>query len=928
MGKGLLGPNGGSYGDKGGRDGSMAGRGGGWLAKCSIMSNEGLGGVRLVVCGCNSLRESKNGACFIHKACWQAFSMETYSASMVEMARAICFLENYNEVSNAYSLDRSGRKQATWNRDCPRDYRQDCLDKGKIEGVHDTFHVSNSKKCLADVNLHVPLDEVKVDDKLYFVEEPIEILDHGVKKLKRRWIPIVIVRWNSRRGPEFTWEREHEMKRKKRSRIRDFYDEKLHLNLVEHTSLDERADVDKYTTRFHKLARLVSRMVTLERKRIDRYIRGLASTIRRTTKTTPCQKFFHCCKGSPTRSKRHDEYFFFHRSFSIVIFNSDACCKSPYRLAPTEMQELSKKLKELQEKDYQELKKLTIKNRYPLPRIDELFDQLQGSWYFSKINLRSGYHQLRVREEDIPKTPFRRRYKHFEFTVMPFGLTNAPAVFMDLMNRVCRPYLDKFVILFIDDILIYSNSKEEHEVHLKLILALLKKEKLFGKFSKCEFWLQEVHFLGHVVNSEGIRVDPNKIEAVKNWKPPKTPTKIRSFLGLAGYYRRFIASFLKIAKPLTLLTQKNKKFEWGDEQENAFQTLKDMLCDAPILALPEGADDNYTTLDLDLGAVVFALKMWRHYLYERKSVIYTDHKSLQHIFDQKELNMRQRRWIELFSDYDCEICYHPGKANVVADALSRKEQVKPRRVRALSITIHSSIKAKILEAESEASKNTSTPTKMLKGLDKQLERKEDGGLYLAERIWVPVYGNLRTLLINEAHDTRYSVHPGADKMYYDLRGLYWWPKMKKDIAMYKALGTRLDLSIAYHLETDGQSERTIQTLEDMIRACAMDFGGNWDTHLPLVEFSYNNSYHSSIKCAPFEALYGRRLKVVRDRQKSYADKRREPLEFSVGDKVLLKVSPRKGVVRFGKRRKLSQGYVGPFEIVERIGPVAYRLRLP
>ncbi|GJS29127.1 putative reverse transcriptase domain-containing protein [Tanacetum coccineum] len=263
---------------------------------------------------------------------------------------------------------------------------------------------------------------------------------------------------------------------------------------------------------------------------------------------------------------------------------------------------------------YRELNKLTVKNRYPLPMIDDLFDQLQGSRYFSKIDIQSGYHQLRVREEDIPKTTFRT-----------------------------RSYLDKFVIVFIDDILIYSKYKEEHEVHLKLILELLEKEKLFGKFSKCEFWLQEVHFLGHVVNSEGIHVDPNKIEAVKNWNPPKTLTEIRSFLGLAGYYRRFIINFSKIAKPLTLLTQKDKKFEWGDEQENAFQTLKNMLCDAPILELPEGTDDfvvycdalnqgfgcvlmqrnkviayasrqlkihekNYTTHDLELGAVVFALK--------------------------------------------------------------------------------------------------------------------------------------------------------------------------------------------------------------------------------------------------------------------------------------------------------------------------------
>nr|GFB95089.1 putative reverse transcriptase domain-containing protein [Tanacetum cinerariifolium] len=210
--------------------------------------------------------------------------------------------------------------------------------------------------------------------------------------------------------------------------------------------------------------------------------------------------------------------------------------------------------------DYRELNKLTIKNRYPLPRIDDLFDQIQGACYFSKIDLRSGYHQLRVREEDIPKTAFRTRYGHFEFIVMPFGLTNAPAVFMDLMNRVCKPYLDKFVIVFIDDILIYSRSEEEHEAPLKTILDLLKREKLYAKFSKCEFWLKEVQFLGHVVNREGIHVDHSKVESVKKWKTPESPTKIRSFLGLAGYYRRFIENFSKIAKPLTQLTQKNKAY--------------------------------------------------------------------------------------------------------------------------------------------------------------------------------------------------------------------------------------------------------------------------------------------------------------------------------------------------------------------------------
>ncbi|GJV30567.1 putative nucleotidyltransferase, ribonuclease H [Tanacetum coccineum] len=461
-----------------------------------------------------------------------------------------------------------------------------------------------------------------------------------------------------------------------------------------------------------------------------------------------------------------------------LIPGATPVAKSPYRLAPSELEELSGQLKELQDKgfirpssspwgapvlfvkkkdgsfrmciDYRELNRLTVKNRYPLPRIDDLFDQLQGSQFFSKIDLRSGYHQLRVHEDDIPKTAFRTRYGHFEFTVMPFGLTNAPAIFMDLMNRVCRPYLDKFVIVFIDDILIYSKTQEEHVEHLRLVLELLKKEKLYAKFSKCEFWLREVQFLGHVIN------------------------------GLAGYYRRFIENFSKIAKSLTILTQKSKTFDWGEEQELAFQTLKDKLCNAPVLALLDGPKDfvvycdvsgiglgcvlmqrgkviayvsrqlkiheeNYTTHDLELEAVVLALKIWRHYLYGTKSVIYTDHKSLQHIFSQKELNMRQRCWIELFSDYDCEICYHPGKTNVVVDALSSKER---------------------------------------KGLDDMIEQRSDGTLYYLDRIWVPLKGEVRTLIIDEAYNSKYSVHPGADKMYYDLRDRYWWPGMKKDIAKY------------------------------------------------------------------------------------------------------------------------------------------------
>ncbi|GJW95332.1 putative reverse transcriptase domain-containing protein [Tanacetum coccineum] len=377
-------------------------------------------------------------------------------------------------------------------------------------------------------------------------------------------------------------------------------------------------------------------------------------------------------------------------------------------------------------------------------------------------------------------------------------------------------------------------------------------------------------------------------------------------------------------------------------------------------------EKNYTTHDFELGAIVFALNIWRHYLYGTKCTVFTDHKSLQHILDQKELNMRQHRWLELLSDYDCEIRYHLEKENVVADALSRKERFKPLRTKAL--------KLKNLKNEDVGGMNRKDIPK------ERLEPRADGTLCLNGWSWLPCYGDLRTVIMHESHKSKYSIHPDSDKMYQDMKRLYWWPNMKADIATYlpkssqgydtiweivdrltkspiftpmretdsmeklarmylkeKALGTNLDMSTAYHPQTNRQSDKTIQTLETMLRTCVIDFGNGWVRYLPLVEFSYNNSYQASIKAAPFEALYEttekviqikQRMQAAHDRQKSYADLKRKLMEFQVGDKVILKVSPWKGVVRFGKRRKLNPRYVVPFKVLEKVGSIAYKLELP
>nr|GEY63588.1 putative reverse transcriptase domain-containing protein [Tanacetum cinerariifolium] len=626
--------------------------------------------------------------------------------------------------------------------------------------------------------------------------------------------------------------------------------------------------------------------------------------------------------------------------------------RAPYRLAPSEMKELADKLQELTNKgfirpssspwgapilfvkkkdesfrmciDYQELNKLTVKNHYPLPRIDDLFDQLQGSSIYSKIDLKSGYHQLRVRDKDIPK----------------------------------------------------QHSELGHEEHLKAILELLKKKELYAKFSNCEFWIPKVQFLGHVIDSQGIHVDPAKIKSVKDWASPKSPTEIRQFSDLAS--EDFIVYCDASIKGLgAVLMQREKVISYASRQ----------------LKIHE---ENYTTHDLELGAVVFALKIWRHYIYGTKCTVFTDHKSLQHILDQKELNMRQRRWLELISDYDCEIRYQPGKANVVADALSRKEQ-EPLRVRAIVMTISLDLPKQMLNAQTEAQKPENIKNEDVGGMlvenaknpeairEQNLEPRADGTQCLNGRSWLPCYGNLQTVIMHESYKSKYSIHPGSDKMYQDMKKLYWWPNMKTDIATYvskcltcakvkaehqrpsgllvqpkipewkwdnitmdfvtklpkssqgslqNALGTRLDMSTAYYPKTDRQSERTIQTLEDMLCACEIDFRKGWVNHLPLVEFSYNNSYHASIKAAPFEALYGRKCRSpvcwteVEEAQILGPELIQETTEKIIQIKQRMQAARDRRKSYVDLKRKLNPRYVGPFKVFERVRDVAYKLDLP
>ena len=525
-----------------------------------------------------------------------------------------------------------------------------------------------------------------------------------------------------------------------------------------------------------------------------------------------------------------------------------------YRMSMTELDELKKQLQELVDHgfvqpskspygapvlfvkkkdgstrmcvDYRALNKITIKNKYPLPRVDELFDRLLGARYFSKIDLRSGYHQVRIHPDDVPKTAFRTRYGHYEFRVLPFGLTNAPATFMHLMQELFRPYLDDFVIVFLDDILIYSRDKASHAKHVRQVLDVLRKNKLYAKASKCEFFRTEVEFLGHRISSEGIHVMQDKVRAIEEWPTPNSVKDVQSFLGLAGYYRKFIKGFSAIAGPLSELTRKeNDKyipFKWTDRHEQqAFKSLQRALSSAPVLIIPDPnlpyvvrtdasdyavggtlsqdhgkglqpiaffskklspAERNYPVHEQEQLAIMQALGAWRPYLHGAPFKVITDHQSLRYLHTQPNLSKRQVRWMEKMAEFDMEIEYQPGKNNVVADALSRRADQQVN-----AVTRSSAVPSNSLHERIRAAYRDDELCRVL--LDNASERRadyvlRDGLLFKDGKLYVPDNKQIKTLIMHESHDTPIAGHMGADKTVQLVSRQFFWPRLSTDVREY------------------------------------------------------------------------------------------------------------------------------------------------
>ncbi|KAE8675396.1 C2H2 and C2HC zinc fingers superfamily protein, putative isoform 1 [Hibiscus syriacus] len=719
--------------------------------------------------------------------------------------------------------------------------------------------------------------------------------------------------------------------------------------------------------------------------------------------------------------------------------------------------------------DYRQLNSLTIKDKFPIPIVEDLLDELNGAVYFSKIDLRSGYWQIRIKPEDIYKTAFRTHQGHYEFKVMPFGLTNAPATFQALMNELFSSFLRKFVLVFFDDILIYSSSMQQHVEHLRLVLEVLKVNQLFAKLSKCFFGQTTVEYLGHIISAAGVSTDPSKVEVMQNWPQPKTLKSLRGFLGLTGYYRRFIRHYGIISKPLTQMLKKDG-FHWNSAAYSAFEDLKKAMCSAPVLALPDFSKTFYLETDASSGgvgavlsqegrpiaylskalsprhsalsiyereylAILLAVSKWRHYLESASFIIKTDHEPLKFLLEQKLTTTIQKKGLTKLLGLDYTIQYRKGKSNVVADALSRRWEDQAQCL-TMGVTvlipgwvqeIEESYKSDSL-AQNWISILTITPLADSKWKFSKAVLRYDG------RVYIGATGSLRLQIIQSLHDSPQGGHSGAQATYYKIRSNFYWPNLKSMVAAYvrccqtcqqtkvehlakpgllqplpipnqaweiismdfieglptslkkncilvivdkftkyshflplahpysaAELGTKTVFSTAYHPETDGQTERVNQCLEQYLRGFCFYKPKQWTKWLSHAEWWYNTTYHTALKLTPFQALYGYKppimvwptestvhtiaeimnnrevtrqliqtqLQMASNRMKQQQDKNRTERVFEVGDMVYLKLQPyRQTSIALRKNLKLAAKYYGPYKILEKIGKVAYRLDLP
>ncbi|GJP85889.1 hypothetical protein CLOP_g15986 [Closterium sp. NIES-67] len=802
--------------------------------------------------------------------------------------------------------------------------------------------------------------------------------------------------------------------------------------------------------------------------------------------------------------------------------------RAPYRLSPTELTDMKKQIEYLLAKglirpstspygapvlftpkpdgslrmciDYRALNKQTIKNKYPIPRIDDLLDQLRGATVFSKLDLRSGYWQIRMADNSIHKTAFRTRYGSYEYLVMPFGLTNAPATFQAEMNHILRPLLDECVVVYLDDILIYSRDMKQHVEHLRRVFEILRRERFYVKLSKSEFALERVQFLGHMVSAQGVHVDPKKIEAVRTWKTPENVKELQQFLGFANYYNRFVPQYAKLAAPLTNLLKKNTPYKWETKHQEAVEQLKQALTSAPVLILPDperdyvieadasdqavgavlmqdqgnglqpiaylskklhGAELNYPIHDKEALAIVIAFKAWRCYLEGRRTTVYTDHCSLKYLKTQPNLSRRQVRWIDfLETHFHYDIVYKPGHKNK-ADALSRPAHVAAIQAEGMNpllkglFTHGYAIDPEIPLAEKRHLLQWDSDIAYRKG---------------STKIWVPNYPPLRQLLLEEYHDVLYAGHFGSNKTLTGIAKHYYWPHLADDVQKFvtscdtcqrmksskqkkagllqplpvpeqpwqvvsldfitglppttsghdailvvidkfskmghfipthttarteqtaqlfvrhiisqhgipttlisdrdpkftskfwkelmSLLGTKLAMSSAYHPQTDGQTERLNQIVEQLLRAACKDEISKWDLHLPVLEFAYNNATHAATGQTPFFLCYGRhpltpqkpptpatvqpahdfittmhqlwdrthkRLLDIQQQQKRQADRHRNDHTITVGDQVLLDT---RNLDISHLPSKLRPRFCGPFLVEAQVTPVTFRLRLP